>query len=1007
MIQNSLTWQAKLAARIHDPAEKALVLLRDPAGHENGTSLALKRLLNLGVLDTQASDLDDSALSSMVFKSGLPALVYQHVQRADWWAAGADRPQWPMEKVTVSNKAGQLQTLAVAKWAQVRWANDPVLIHPLTGKQFRLPGGLTDTSIDTVKSKSFLHHANLLKALGAQKSGEQLDLRKIAMTFWRFGPELKDEESDNDRLGALWGVLPADTRIPDHSIWDHLDLTSAFAGAFASDPEGDAALLTVALGPVQSFIAASRTTSDLWAGSHLLSRLAWEAMKPVCEMYGPDAILFPRLRGVPQVDLWLRDEVGLPASMFADCEWNHGTTDANPLFSAALPNRFVAVVPAAEAKKIALELTQRVQDWIQQLGQDSVDRLLEVAGLAKGEAQYCHSQMREQLAGFPEVHWASVPFSMIKAADKQRQTNLDVSALLQGMAPYFGASPNTPCGFLDTPAWKVLQNDILWGDGTTFFAPNPGALYPAVFDLAERVLAATKASRTFVQREQVGWRCSLTGETEWLTTDPAQLLQPPRNQTDTLWAHVSRKKPAWARKGEHLGGLSAIKRLWPSVFAEEAGHAVGRSLNRFVVSTHTMALAGQIDAWLSRGGFTAPGFGELVENTDVGAVALPKRLITQHSTNPRGLEIAKILPGLIESAREKEDEVELTRARQLVQQTLALGGENPSVGIEGYYSLIMMDGDRMGAILSGDESNAISYRSSFHPKVQKGFDEAAMRQPAIAAYGAQKRSITPNRHLAISGALNDFSQTVVRHIVEDEHLGRVIYAGGDDVLAMLPVIDMLSAMKRLRIAYSGHDDSHTGGLDAHLTFKDGFAWMDRSSLGLRQAKLMRMMGQQATASCGAVVAHHQAPMNTVLQALRVAEKRAKTEGQRDAFSITIIKRSGGALYLTSKWGTTLDLLSQTILFLRSEGTSRRAVYNTLEWLKDIPDPNAGAEMLSALLALQLQRQSRGQDEFDTFLLAKSLAQLTAEHADGLRWLANFLSVAEFLARETRTGVSKK
>ena len=38
-------WQTKLAARLHDPAEKALVLLRDPAGHENGTSRALTRLL--------------------------------------------------------------------------------------------------------------------------------------------------------------------------------------------------------------------------------------------------------------------------------------------------------------------------------------------------------------------------------------------------------------------------------------------------------------------------------------------------------------------------------------------------------------------------------------------------------------------------------------------------------------------------------------------------------------------------------------------------------------------------------------------------------------------------------------------------------------------------------------------------------------------------------------------------------------------------------------------------
>ena len=43
-------WQTKLAACLHDPAEKALVLLRDPEGHENGTNLAAARLLGLNAL---------------------------------------------------------------------------------------------------------------------------------------------------------------------------------------------------------------------------------------------------------------------------------------------------------------------------------------------------------------------------------------------------------------------------------------------------------------------------------------------------------------------------------------------------------------------------------------------------------------------------------------------------------------------------------------------------------------------------------------------------------------------------------------------------------------------------------------------------------------------------------------------------------------------------------------------------------------------------------------------
>jgi len=42
---NDTLWQTKLAARIDDPAEKALVLLRDPAGHQNGSSRALRQQL--------------------------------------------------------------------------------------------------------------------------------------------------------------------------------------------------------------------------------------------------------------------------------------------------------------------------------------------------------------------------------------------------------------------------------------------------------------------------------------------------------------------------------------------------------------------------------------------------------------------------------------------------------------------------------------------------------------------------------------------------------------------------------------------------------------------------------------------------------------------------------------------------------------------------------------------------------------------------------------------------
>ena len=985
-------WQTKLHARLHDPAEKALVLLSDPAGHEGGTSLALR---------------------SVLFKNGIPAGMSLLVQRADWWASAADRPQWPMEEVTVPDRNGQLRTRTVAKWAQMRWTEQPTLIHPLNGKALDL-GFLADADIHDIKDRSRAHFERLV----VRKDGE-VDWRRTLLAFWRFGPDL-GEEKDNGSLGKLWPLLPADTRVPDHSIWDHLDMVSAFAGAFAADPDGDAALLALSIGPVQSFIAAARSTSDLWAGSHLLARLSWEAVKVVCERLGPDAILFPRLRNIPQVDVWLRDE--LPSECgdwFNGCEWTSKETDANPLFSAALPNRFVAIVPASAAKAIAGEVEARVRDWLKSCGTKVIARLLETASLRRpidprDETVYAYRQMGEQLEGFPEVHWAAVPFSLIRQGDAKRQTDVDTSMLSEAMAPFFGVDATQPSGFLDSPAWQVLRKSRTWHDGTTFFTPNPGVLYPAVYDLAERVLAAAKAVRPFTQTRQRGWRCSLTGETEWLTTDETQIEERPyRTRQDTLWAKVAKARPAWAKAGEHLGALPAIKRLWPTLFAKEVeGAADAGGIDRFVVSTHTMALAKQIEERVQRVKHGEPisenhlaEFESAVSELQASPVALPRKLMRMIGDDRGTARWAKRLPGLLDAATDSGDEEKQRRAEKLVKTVLGRAEEKSR--IETYYALLLMDGDHMGRILSGGDdeegvkpSCAISYLDSFHPQVRRGFEARAGDNPDIGEYANQTRAMSPNRHLAISAALNDFALYVVPEVVENEYLGRVLYAGGDDVMAMLPVADLLPAMRRLRCAYTGHDP-HDASVDwkaarhlGKLVCKDGFT--------LLRGRLMRMMGG-ATASCGAIVAHHQAPLTAVMRELREAEQRAKNDGGRDAFSLTVVKRSGGVLHLTADWGEPLELLLRLRDFLASPSVSRRAIYNSLVWLKDLPG-NADVEMLGSLLAYQFTRQSRIH-AIGVPALARRIASLAVSHPvkDRGGWLERYLEVAEFLARETRLG----
>jgi CRISPR-associated protein Cmr2 len=436
-----------------------------------------------------------------------------------------------------------------------------------------------------------------------------------------------------------------------------------------------------------------------------------------------------------------------------------------------------------------------------------------------------------------------------------------------------------------------------------------------------------------------------------------------------------------------------------------------------------MALAGQLDAWLESGGLTE-GLEEAARllGGKPDPVILPRKLVLKHGkTQSQALKDARLIPALLDAAAESDDERGAVRVREAVRKTLATAAapeKRKAFRLETYYGLLMMDGDKMGRILSGDfdekefknsdkKPPVITYRESFHEQVRKGFDEKAKRDSSglLTRYGQQPRAVSPDRHLAISAALNDFSQHVVRHVVEEEHLGRLIYAGGDDVLAVLPVTDLLVCSVRLRHAYSGtlpEDETKDWGDLAKerkaLHCKNGFAWLG--------GHLMRMMGKNATASAGLVVAHHQSPLGMVLRELRATEQRAKTEGGRDAVSITVIKRSGGSLSITLGWSD-VKLLEAVIAFLRSEGTSRRAVYHSLTWLDDLPDPEIAPDMLEGLLGYQFARQSR--DDVRARPLARTLVQWACvERGQPLAGkrikdrLTAMLSVAEFLAREVRS-----
>lgn len=958
--ENNLLWRAKLDARLHDPIEKALVLMRTPGqGHEQGTSRTLRAQFGL--------DKPDSAIA-------------QAVKQADWWASAMDRAAFPHR-----NTDGRYP-----KWQQVRFHDQPVLIHPLTGEAFDLKK--IDIEPEAAQQLATKHSQGLVHEGRAKQT---------SLAFWRFGPELASKELRN-----LWRLLPADTRVPDHTIHDHLDLTSALAGAFAADPEGGPALLAVSLGPVQDFIAQARSTSDLWAGSHLLSCIAWQAMQVICERLGPEAILFPRLRGVPLVDLWLQVNQGLKPELFARLDWRTQKTDANPLFAAALPNRFTALVPARQARELAGEITRSVRDWVTERARDAFRELLQIADEQDDASLHGYQQIEQQLQGFPEVHWAAVPWSLIET-DGDGKVDASSARLAEAMQPYFQSNPP---GFLGTQAWQLISQGLELEQGTMRWKPNPGALYPALSELLERTLAAIKSAREFAALDQSGWRDSTAGQVEWITTDVNQLKTPSGQRKETLWTRVANKRPALVKVGEHLGATDALKRMWPTLFVNEIGQAIELDLDRFVVSTHAMALAGSLAGSLDRP--LPAALRSVLEQSRSPRVALPRGLATELNKH-RHKELLFRLTGWVEAQRDSDDDSARGRAERLLKEYF---GHTP----ESYYAMLLMDGDQMGAWMSADRDKTLQNGASFHPQIRATLETSFADDPNFARYAQEKRAANPARHMLISDALNNFAIRLAPEIVERQHHGRILYAGGDDLMAMLTVRDLLPAMAQLRAAYSGVRPDEAGARDAagdpteqafHLEFKGASA----NGFIEHGGELLRMMGEQASASCGAVIAHYKAPLAAVLRELRKAEQRAKQEGGRNAFSISVVKRSGGALRLTAKFGKPLQLLIRLRDFLAEDGVSRRAVYNSAVWLRDLAPPadESTRQMLGDMLYWQLARQTQKKTLADyndlpglcTALVEQAMQALPDEPGKVPGWIENFLSVAEFLARETRMPIS--
>lgn len=154
-----------------------------------------------------------------------------------------------------------------------------------------------------------------------------------------------------------------------------------------------------------------------------------------------------------------------------------------------------------------------------------------------------------------------------------------------------------------------------------------------------------------------------------------------------------------------------------------------------------------------------------------------------------------------------------------------------------YFALLQVDGDRMGTVIDNQD--------------------------------------TPEKHKKLSKALRGFAGDV-KDIVE-KHSGCLIYAGGDDVLAMLPLHTVLDCTRKLA-----------------NKFRE-----DLKSFDFIDEKTNEEI--KPTLSAGIAIVHHTEPLQESLEAMRNAEKEAKKVKGKNALAIILSKRSGADTTIKGSW----------------------------------------------------------------------------------------------------------
>ncbi|MCG0315060.1 MAG: type III-B CRISPR-associated protein Cas10/Cmr2 [Calditerricola sp.] len=361
--------------------------------------------------------------------------------------------------------------------------------------------------------------------------------------------------------------------------------------------------------------------------------------------------------------------------------------------------------------------------------------------------------------------------------------------------------------------------------------PYSGATdaFEAEYRKAEQLFAALKNVRPFAQLQTIplktgnppragetGRKCSLTGEENVLVYRPA----PNWKETgEPAWIRNTEPRPVAAphlglrylAEGEALGAVGLVKRAAGTYLGDKLA---GEGYEHCFPSTAWIALypfKDELDAVLREEGLSE----QAIE---------PQYLFALNERQPFAEELET----------EVQEATERVFRRLKARRNL---GENESLSLVPYYALMVFDGDLMGDWFAG------AYKKPNVP---------------LAHY-----------HEKLCRQLGEYAAWVRGNLVPP--LGKVVYAGGDDLTAFLALDRVFETAQWLRTEFFS-----------------------------KMIDLMQVADRRLTFSAGLVIAHYKDPLSHVLETAWRMEKAAKNSG-RNALGVAVLKRSGEAVEAILSW----------------------------------------------------------------------------------------------------------